>query len=490
MARCLSLRTLDPRRWPLAVRVPLIVAALVVGVALATGQAVLSRLARDQERHLSELASAFLDGLATAVQPAAARADIWEAFDALDRARTRYGALRPILTAVLLPDGTVLASAEPRALPTGARLPAALAAQVDAAARTGAPLLDAEAATAILARDLAEGEVALGRIVAQADIGPLLAERRAVVTTLVVANGGLALAFAAAGFLLVRHLLAPAELVRRRLMQAARGGRPVPVDVTAGLGPEHTALLTAWNRAAAASTEREAMASRLAEEERHAQVGRLAAAMAHEVNNPLGGLITAVDTLADHGEDPAVRSEAIGLLRRGLGDIRRVVRAGLLTWRGALGDARLAPQDFDDLRLLVRHEVTRRGLVLDWRNELPGEVAVDRTLARQVALNLLLNAAAASPPKGALRFCARELQGGGAVVEVSDAGAGLPRDMEAMLCAPDGPPPADGGLGLWTAVRLARSLGGRIHRLPSETGTSLVAELPAARVQREAAHAA
>lgn len=480
---------LDPRRWPLAIRVPLIVAVLVAGLALATGQAVLSRLARDQERHLSELASAFLDGLATAVQPAAARADVWEAFDALDRARTRYGALRPMLSAVLLPDGTVLASAEPRSVPSGTRLPSVIAAQADTAAAAGRPVLDADAATAVLARDLAEGDVPVGRIVAQADIGPLLAERRAVVRTLVLVNGAFALVFAAAGGLLVRHLLAPADLVRRRLTEAARGGRPVPVDETVGIGPEHAALLAAWNQAAAASAEREAMAARLAKEERHAQVGRLAAAMAHEVNNPLGGLITAVDTLSDHGDDPAVRAEALGLLRRGLGDIRNVVRAGLVTWRGTPGTTALAAQDFEDLRLLVRHEVARRGLTLDWQNDLPDQIAVDRTLARQVALNLLLNAAAASPPQGTLRFRAGKLDGGGAVVEVTDAGPGLPPAVEVLLVACDGPPPEDGGLGLWTAVRLARSLGGRIVRLPSDTGTCLIAELPTVSAPMEAIHA-
>lgn len=484
------LRALRPQRWPLAVRVPLLVALLVMGVAVATSHAVLSRLARDQEQHLSDLASAFLDGLATAVQPAAARADIWEAFDALDRARARYGALRPVLTAILLSDGRVLASAEPRDLPTGASLPAPLTGQADRAAQLGTPVLDPGSATAVLARDLADGEVRIGRIVAKADIGPLLAERRAVVRTLVAANGVLALGFAAAGFVLVRHLLAPADLVRRRLVEAARGGQAALVDEAAGLGPEHEALLTAWNRAAAAAREREAMAARLATEERHAQVGRLAAAMAHEVNNPLGGLITAVDTLTDHGDDPEVRTEALGLLRRGLGDIRRVVRAGLVSWREAPGDGTLAAQDFEDLRLLVRHEVARRGLTLDWCNELPAENAIDRTLARQVTLNLLLNAAAASPPQGQLRFDARAMPGGGVRVEVSDEGGGLPPDVESMLDAPDAPPPPDGGLGLWTAVRLARSVGGRIARQPTETGTCVIVELPGAPAPKEAAHAA
>lgn len=487
--RHLSLRAFKPHLWPLAVRVPMLVAALVVGVAVMIGHVLLSRQEHDQERHLSDLGSAFLDGVATAVQPAAARADIWEAFDALDRSRARFAAMRPILTAVLLPDGSVLASADPRRVPTGARLSDVLAAKANLAIQTGAPVLDEATATAVLARDLIEGDVLLGRIVAEADIAPLLTERREVVTTLVLLNGALTLGLAMAGFLLVRHLLAPADLVRRRLVEAAQGGRPKPVDVTFGLGPEHAALLTAWNSAAAAATEREALAAQLANEERHAQVGRLAAAMAHEVNNPLGGLITAVDTLDDHGDDAEVRAEALGLLRRGLGDIRRVVRAGLVSWRGVPGEAKLTAQDFDDLRLLVRHEVARRGLVLDWRNELPTELGVDRTLARQVALNLLLNAAAASPPRAILGFQARAMPDGGAVIEVTDAGPGLPQDVEALLSGSDGPPPADGGLGLWTAVRLAKSIGGRIVRLPTETGTCLVVELPAAPALKEAAHA-
>ncbi len=48
------------------------------------------------------------------------------------------------------------------------------------------------------------------------------------------------------------------------------------------------------NAAAIAMAEREALLTRLAEEERRALVGRYASAMAHEVNNPLGGLFNAV----------------------------------------------------------------------------------------------------------------------------------------------------------------------------------------------------
>jgi signal transduction histidine kinase len=361
--------------------VPLLVAALMVAVAAVIGQGVLHRLARDQERHLAELSAAYLDGLATALQPAAVRRDVWEAFDALDRARGRYAALRPGHALLALPDGTVLAASEPRRFPVGNALPAPLAARAAEAAHRGAPVLDESRARATLGRDLLEGDIKVGRIVAEVDIAPLLAERAEVRNTLLMANGVLTLVFAALGFWLVRRLLRPLEMLRA---QAAAGGetgriRPLPARAIAGVGPEFAALFRAWNRTAAAVDEREAMATRLAEEERYAQLGKLASGMAHEVNNPLAGLLTAVDTLATHGDDPRVRETSVGFLRRGLDDIRNVVRASLVTYKGRPGDGPLRRGDLDDLRLLVRHEVDRRGLRLAWDNALPEESGADRT---------------------------------------------------------------------------------------------------------------
>lgn len=473
-----------PRRgsWPLAVRVPLLVAALMVGVAVVLSQSVLGRLSRDQERHLAELSAAYLDGLATALQPAAVRRDVWEAFDALDRTRGRYAALHPDHAVFVLPDGSILAASDPRRFPVGAALPEALARRGGEAAAQGRPAIDEGSARATLGRDLAEGGIGLGRIVAEVDIAPLLAERAAVRRTLLLANGALTLTLAALGFGLVRRLLRPLEVLRARVAAGGETGRmqPLPDEVVARARPEFAALFSAWNRTVAAVREREAMAARLAEEERYAQLGKLASGMAHEVNNPLGGLLTAVDTLATHGADAAVREASVAFLRRGLDDIRNVVRASLVTYKGRPGDGPLRREDLDDLRVLVRHELDRRGLRLAWENALPDQAGADRTLTRQIVLNLLLNACAASPAGATVAVAARVEASGALLVDVGDAGPGLPPAGVALLADPDASPPEGGGLGLWIAARLAQRLGGVIRALPSSAGTRLRLEVPTA----------
>ena len=76
--------------------------------------------------------------------------------------------------------------------------------------------------------------------------------------------------------------------------------------------------------------------------------------MAHEVNNPLGGLFNALDTLRRHGDDASVRDATVNLLQRGLTHIRNVVRSALVTYRGETADRSLRAVDIDDLAIARR----------------------------------------------------------------------------------------------------------------------------------------
>ena len=191
-------------------------------------------------------------------------------------------------------------------------------------------------------------------------------------------------------------------------------------------------------------------------------------------------MLNAIDTIQAYGHEPAVLRASLDFLKRGLAGIRNVVRATLLTYKGGSETGVLTGIDLDDLRFLVQHECDARHLRLEWDNRIAEPLSIDGPAVRQITLNLLLNACAASPDGGLVTVtashCAGKLQ-----IAVADRGPGLPDDMAALLHR-DAPAPAPSseskGLGLWTTGDLVRRLGGQVDVEYPGVGTRLVVNLP------------
>jgi signal transduction histidine kinase len=450
----------SPWTWPLTVKVPAAVAILMILVATAISTIILRRLSSDQETHLRELAGAYLDGLSTAIAPALLRQDVWEAFDALDRARGRYAGLTLRYAIVALPNRSVLASSNPRTFPVGVSVPNALAQRLDDRQEL---VIDGTRKTALLHRPMQDSGILIGHLIAEVDIANLLLVRQEVLRTLVLVNAGLALLFAIIGYAMTRRMVGPIKLLGD-YVERARVGQVEPIP-QASLGDERTEfgrVFRRFNAMAESIGEREALAQRLAGEEKVYLLGKLTSGMAHEVNNPLGGMMNAVDTLRKHGDSPEVRHRSLNLLERGLTGIRNVVRAALVTYKGGDQPDRLTHGDIDDLRYLVQHETIRRRIKLEWHNSLPDTLSVDGAAVRQIVLNLLLNACAVSRVSG--QVCVKANHAGGFIkIDIADEGPGLPPDMAELLGkAPPTAPSAKVGLGLWTAARLLNRVGGTV----------------------------
>lgn len=464
-------------RIPLAIKVPLMAAAATVLVAVAISQVVLHRLAQEQAEALESLASAFMDGLSTTVTPGLLTRDAWETFDALDRAKARYEAVHAVFMVVLLPNGEVLAASEPDRFPIRSRLPEDLAARI---AGGDGLATDEGAGRAWLVRGIVQEGFEIGTVLSELDISNQLRVRREVLLTLVVVNAGLTLLFAAAGYLLVRRMVSPLSQIRERLAAAGAGDlQPFDARAIELAGREYGALFRQFNAMVAAQTERESLAAELANQEQLAMLGRLASSMAHEVNNPLGGLMNAVDTLDAHGEDATVRRRVIDLVLRGLRDIQQVVRAALATYKSDHHHRRLSQIDLQDLRFLIQHETGIKRLTLNWQNDLPEAVEVEASPIRQIVLNLLLNACNAAP-EGSIVALRAAATGGQLTISVADQGPGLPvAALEAINAGAAGKmmPGGDGlrrGLGLWTAARLAVRLGGRLEAGTAQQGGAAI----------------
>ena len=477
-------------RLPITAHVPLIVMVFMLAVSLFTSERVLSRLSETQMRHTQALADVYLDGLILALLEGMVREDVWQVYDVLDRSQHSAGELRPVETIVAGAEGLVLASSDPGRTPSQSRVPETI---MSATAEAGKIAISEQQQRAYMKREVRYENQPIGTVYAALDIASLLAERRQVLWTLVLTNGALTLLLAVAAWFTVGRMMRPVEVLTGYLERSHDGTvSPIPPEVASSIGKDYRRPYAAFNRLAAAVTEREHLAAQLAKEERLASLGRLASGMAHEINNPLGGLFNAIDTLKTHGNDPSTRARTLDIVERGLGGIRDVVRAALLSYRAERDERQLGGDDIEDLKLLLSPEARRQGVALHWRNALSSQVALPANTVRQIILNLVLNACQATPQDSwvaaTIIETARTLE-----FEVEDTGPGMPTAAVEMLTSKSNKPAPISqsmGLGLWMTNRLIRELNGVSTVSKSIGGGTVVTVSLPKRHQMETSHVA
>ena len=258
-----------------------------------------------------------------------------------------------------------------------------------------------------------------------------------------------------------RHMMQPMRLITERI---SRIGSNEFEALDASLYPykdEVGQLFTAYADMRAKLMEKAELEKEMVKSERMAAVGRLTASIAHEINNPLGGMLNAISTLKRFGSPDPVMQKTVSLLERGLSQVRDTVAALLV--EAKVKSRPLNPTDLEDVRILVSHAARKHATQLAWDIALPAEVALPSTLVRQVLINLLLNAITAAGQGGhvALRVHTDE-QGVNMVVE--NNGTSLSPEQLSRLFEPFTQFSDNGnGLGLWICYQIVTQLGGTIQ---------------------------
>ncbi|MDY7228460.1 sensor histidine kinase [Hyalangium rubrum] len=198
--------------------------------------------------------------------------------------------------------------------------------------------------------------------------------------------------------------------------------------------------------------------------ERLATVGKLAAGVAHEVGNPLAGILGYLSLARMKATSPELK-EYLGHIDHEVHRIDSIVR-GLLDL-GRPRPATLAPVDMSQVVetcvRLVRAGPELSHVEVDFTLE-PGLLArADAGPLSQIVINLLLNAAQAMKGQGRVRVSTRR-EGSEALLAVEDTGPGIPPEVMPRLFEPffttkEG---KGTGLGLAVSLHLTQSMGGRL----------------------------
>lgn len=222
----------------------------------------------------------------------------------------------------------------------------------------------------------------------------------------------------------------------------------------------------------------------LVRSEKLATVGRLAAGLAHEVGNPLAAVLGYVEYLRDdRGTPPDLQADLLARMDRELNRIRLTIRNLLDFSRPAPPEpSRVDPGEVARSAVeLVRYQRKVKALDLEVEGEAP-PAFVEGARLRQVLVNLLLNAADAVDGEGRVRVRLGATGAGGARIEVTDDGPGVPAEQTPHLFEPfHTTKPAGQGTGLGLAIsrRLVEEAGGRLWLAePLAGGATFVIELP------------
>ena len=188
------------------------------------------------------------------------------------------------------------------------------------------------------------------------------------------------------------------------------------------------------------TAELKAMQAHLLKTEKLAAVGKLAAGVAHEINNPLTGILTNSSLmLQDLPDDHPWRDDVQTIVNETL-RCRRIVK-GLLDFARQTKPQRTLlsmNQVVEEVLALVRNQASFRNIQisLDLAPDLP-TVLADGDQMRQVVLNIVLNAADVMADGGQLRVASRPARGQkGVELRISDTGPGIPDDVKARLFEP------------------------------------------------------
>ena len=219
--------------------------------------------------------------------------------------------------------------------------------------------------------------------------------------------------------------------------------------------------------------------------QRLSEVGRMCASVAHEIRNPLAGIMATIQSI-EREASAAGLSEPLRIIQ---GEVKRL--ADMLNSFFAFVRWQPPRRRPTDIALLVQRArkaaapKLRAATVVVERSGLR-PVWVDPDQLEQVLLNLLINAADAMDGRGTIRVRAA-IEGGSLGLQVADAGCGIPEEMRERVFDAFFTTKAHGsGLGLSVCYRVVTAHGGKvsIHGQPGR-GTRVDIDIPLVEEEEE-----
>jgi two-component system NtrC family sensor kinase len=450
-------------------KIPLSVSFVILATALVISTALAVQAYHDVRREMIAGAESLGKTLARTLAPIMLRDEMWPAYEMIvtpfegEPAQDSRGKV----TVVLNSENQIYVSSHPSVFPTLQPLAAAgaeyagLAARLASASPKVPTVLEGVVpghlvvAVPILSDDL----TLLGRVLVLYSESLLLQRIEATLLQVLVSTLAVLAVLLPIGWFAGNRIVEPLVRLAALFGKATREPSPrIAQDLYTGgdeigqLGRQFQAMLHELEQ-------KQALERQIIATSRLASLGRLAAGIAHEINNPLGGMLNAINTCKRHGDADPVTARTISLVERGLVQIKETIAALLV--EAKIESHALTRDDLEDVQALVIPEAQTKRLVVRWNNDVESSLPLPSTHVRQVLINLLLNAVQAAMESGYVA-CAVRAEVGHLMIDVANDGKPLSPGQLEHLFEPFSSD-AGTGLGLWVVYQITHQLRGEIR---------------------------
>jgi PAS domain S-box-containing protein len=229
-------------------------------------------------------------------------------------------------------------------------------------------------------------------------------------------------------------------------------------------------------------TERKQMEEQAMRSERLAALGRLSAALTHEINNPLQSMRTHLDLMLDFSLEPGEDKKFLQIMRQEVERLNEITRRILNLARPwpVLRRKVFVTDLLQEILLLANRQLKQNQieLITEWQDLAPVFAVPDQLT--QVFLNLIINAIEATPARGQLRVDVHSVPNQ-VIVSIINSGSTIDPEVLPHIFEPFFTTKLEGsGLGLWVSHNLIRQHGGSItvENLGINDGVAFTVTLP------------
>lgn len=232
--------------------------------------------------------------------------------------------------------------------------------------------------------------------------------------------------------------------------------------------------------AEAANAELRASQEQLVRADRLSSLGEIAAGLAHEVGNPLGGIKGALEIITSRVANGSAEAEFAALASKEIERLERLIEE-FLTYARPHEPRRTATDIFDVVERVVSllsREAETHGVAVDVSRVPLPRLAIDSEQMAQVFVNIILNAIQVSQRGGRVAIAA-SARNDTVCVDVRDEGPGISPEHLPRIFDPFFSTKKRGtGLGLAISSRIVHNHGGRIEVAQSDHGATFRVSLP------------